>query len=208
MTQYREKTNSVPPSDLREILKRVGTCLEGVTNDGREDMPIKSLRASDILKLYDMVAGARQNTEKASVGLLTYPVLMAADILLYRTTHVPVGSDQVQHLNLARDIAQKFNHEYGSFFIIPEAILSDTARVMSLQDGTKKMSKSDPNDNTRINLTDSPEIIEKKIKKATADTRPFPSCEEEIVKPEVRNLISIYCALAGGFLIYRIAYPF
>ena len=142
---------------------------------------------------------AGSNKEKASVGLYTYPILMAADILVYQATHVPVGEDQKQHLELCRDIAIKFNNDYGKdFFNIPEPIIPDiSARVMSLRDGLKKMSKSDESDLSRINLTDSKEQIVQKIKKAKTDSEPI---NEDIFKEkskrfEAQNLISIYADL-------------
>lgn len=138
---------------------------------------------------------AGKNRESASLGLYAYPVLMAADILLYHATHVPVGEDQVQHLELARDIAGSFNRTFSTnFFAEPKAIITkETARIMSLRDGTKKMSKSDPSDFSRINMTDSADVITQKIKKATTD-----SIEgiyyDEANRPEVSNLLSIYAA--------------
>ena len=143
---------------------------------------------------------AGKNTERASVGLFSYPVLMAADILAYKATHVPVGADQKQHLELARDIALRFNSDFKveGFFTPPEPLIDSTAaRVMNLQDGSKKMSKSDPSDNSRINLTDSVDVIAKKMKKARTDTLPMPSHVDELKdRPEVNNLVSIYAAFA------------
>ena len=142
---------------------------------------------------------AGSNKEKASVGLYTYPVLMAADILVYQATHVPVGEDQKQHLELCRDIAIKFNNDYGKdFFNIPEPIIPDiSARVMSLRDGLKKMSKSDESDLSRINLTDSKEQIVQKIKKAKTDSEPINEdiFNEKSKRFEAQNLISIYADL-------------
>ena len=142
---------------------------------------------------------AGSNKEKASVGLYTYPVLMAADILVYQATHVPVGEDQKQHLELCRDIAIKFNNDYGKdFFNIPEPIIPDiSARVMSLRDGSKKMSKSDESDLSRINLTDSKEQIVQKIKKAKTDSEPINEdiFNEKSKRFEAQNLISIYADL-------------
>jgi tryptophanyl-tRNA synthetase len=136
---------------------------------------------------------AGKDKERASVGLFTYPILMAADILTYKATHVPVGDDQKQHLNLTRDIAEKFNHEYmAGYFPVPEAMHGNNSRVMSLQDAAKKMSKSDEDDKSRINLNDSNDEIIKKIRKATATTEPFPTSEEGILTPEIENLIGIY----------------
>jgi tryptophanyl-tRNA synthetase len=152
---------------------------------------------------------AGKHRENASVGLYAYPNLMAADILAYRATHVPVGEDQKQHLELARDIAQKFNvdfadscaeHGYADgFFPLPEPLIGQTgARIMSLRDGTKKMSKSDPSDMSRINLTDDADTIARKIRKAKTDPEPLPSEEEGLdARPEARNLIGIYAALSG-----------
>jgi tryptophanyl-tRNA synthetase len=141
-----------------------------------------------------------KHKERASVGLYTYPVLMAADILVYKATHVPVGEDQKQHLELARDIAQKFNNDFGAadFFPQPEPVITGTAtRVMSLRDGTKKMSKSDESDASRINLTDDAEAIAGKIRRAKTDPLPLPASKEELVgRPEAENLINIYAALA------------
>jgi len=147
---------------------------------------------------------AGKNRENASVGLYNYPVLMAADILAYRATHVPVGDDQKQHLELARDIAQKFNNDFGEhggadFFPLPEPLIMGPAtRVMSLRDGTKKMSKSDPSAMSRITLTDTPDDIAKKIRKAKTDPEPLPSEVEGLKdRPEADNLVGIYASLAG-----------
>jgi tryptophanyl-tRNA synthetase len=141
-----------------------------------------------------------KHKERSSVGLYTYPVLMAADILVYKATHVPVGEDQKQHLELARDIAQKFNNDFGvpDFFPLPEPVITGPAtRVMSLRDGTKKMSKTEESDNSRINLTDSAEVIAQKIRKAKTDPLPLPADKKEFEgRPEAENLINIYAALA------------
>ncbi|MEM0928785.1 MAG: tryptophan--tRNA ligase [Pseudomonadota bacterium] len=145
---------------------------------------------------------AGKDKEKASVGLYTYPILMAADILAYKGTHVPVGEDQKQHLELARDIAAKFNNDFGAedFFPLPEPMIQGAGtRVMSLRDGTAKMSKSDPSDLSRINLTDDADTIAKKFKKAKSDPDALPSEEEGLEgRPEARNLVNIYAALAGS----------
>jgi len=160
---------------------------------------------------------AGKDREKASVGLYSYPCLMAADILLYRATHVPVGEDQKQHIELARDVAQKFNVDYrdpittlarggetkrhdetiSSFFPLPEPLIGGTAmRIMSLRDGTKKMSKSDPSDLSRINLVDDADAIATKIRKAKTDPLPLPEiCAELEKRPEANNLVGIYAAL-------------
>ena len=144
---------------------------------------------------------AGKHAERMSVGLFDYPVLQAADILVYKGTHVPVGEDQKQHLELSRDIAQKFNNDYGApgFFPQPEPlIMGPGARVMSLRDGSKKMSKSDPSDLSRINMTDDADTIAKKIQKAKTDPLPLPGEEAELEKrPEADNLIGIYAALAS-----------
>ncbi len=153
---------------------------------------------------------AGKEKERASVGLYDYPVLMAADILVYHATHVPVGEDQKQHLELARDIAGKFNNDFrsqieaaghagGNFFPQPEPVITGPAtRVMSLRDGTKKMSKSDPSDMSRINLTDDADTIAKKVQKAKTDPQPLPSEEAGLEKrPEADNLVGIYAALSG-----------
>ncbi len=142
---------------------------------------------------------AGKDREKASIGLYAYPALMAADILAYHATHVPVGEDQKQHVELTRDIAAKFNHDYGTdFFPLPEPIIEGAAtRVMSLRDGTKKMSKSDPSDMSRINLTDDADTISQKIRKARTDPDPLPETIEELAgRSEALNLINIYAALA------------
>src|SRR6202040_3287506 len=153
---------------------------------------------------------AGKDRENASVGLYDYPVLMAADILLYRATHVPVGEDQKQHLELSRDIAQKFNNDFGDsirshgfsdglFFPQPEPLITGPAtRVMSLRDGTKKMSKSDSSDNSRINLIDDADTIAQKIRKAKTDPEPLPSEEKGLeTRPEADNLVGIFAALEG-----------
>ena len=141
-----------------------------------------------------------KHKERASVGLYTYPVLMAADILVYKATHVPVGEDQKQHLELARDIAQKFNNDFGvpDFFPQPEpVIIGPGTRVMSLRDGAKKMSKTDESDNSRINLTDSADTIAQKIRKAKTDPHPLPEDTKGLEgRLEAENLINIYAALS------------
>ncbi|MEI9965499.1 MAG: tryptophan--tRNA ligase [Caulobacteraceae bacterium] len=142
-----------------------------------------------------------KDKEGASVGLYTYPVLQAADILVYKATHVPVGEDQKQHLELTRDIAAKFNHDFEApgFFPLAEPLIQGPgARVMSLRDGRAKMSKSDPSDQSRINLLDAPEAIAQKIRKAKTDSEPLPETAEGLAgRPEADNLVGIYGALAG-----------
>ena len=143
---------------------------------------------------------AGKNAEKMSLGLYAYPSLMAADILVYKATHVPVGEDQKQHVELTRDIAAKFNHDFGvEYFPLTEPVIEGTAtRVMSLRDGTKKMSKSDPSDMSRINMTDDADTIARKIKKAKTDPEALPSELEWLEdRPEARNLLNIYAALKG-----------
>src|SRR5437879_4175981 len=152
---------------------------------------------------------AGKDRENASVGLFDYPVLMAADILLYLATLVPVGEDQKQHVELARDIAQKFNNDFGDsirrhghddvFFPHPEPLIQGPAtRVMSLRDGTKKMSKSDPSDQSRINLTDDADTIALKIRRAKTDPHPLPDEVKDLeARPEADNLVGIHAALAG-----------
>src|SRR4051812_41818889 len=153
---------------------------------------------------------AGKDRENASIGLYDYPVLMAADILVYRATHVPVGEDQKQHLELSRDIAQKFNNDFaesirghgfsdGLYFPQPEPLITGPAtRVMSLRDGTKKMSKSDPSDYSRINLTDDADTIAQKVRKAKTDPEPLPSEEKGLeARPEADNLVGIFAALSG-----------
>ena len=143
---------------------------------------------------------AGKNSENVSLGLFAYPSLMAADILTYKATLVPVGEDQKQHLELCRDIAIKFNNDYGvNFFPVVEPLIEGAAtRVMSLRDGTKKMSKSDPSDQSRINLTDDADTIAKKIRKAKTDPEPLPDTLDGLKdRPEARNLVNIYAALAG-----------
>ncbi len=142
---------------------------------------------------------AGKNREGASVGLFTYPVLQAADVLAYRATHVPVGEDQKQHLELARDIAAKFNADFEvDLFPLPDPLISAAApRIMSLRDGTAKMSKSDPSDMSRINLIDSDDLIAGKLRKARTDADPLPDNIGALTdRPEVRNLVTIYAALA------------
>ena len=145
---------------------------------------------------------AGKNREGASVALFTYPVLQAADVLLYQATHVPVGDDQKQHLELARDIAQKFNNDFGAgaeVFTLPDPIVPpEAARIMSLRDGSAKMSKSDPSDMSRINLTDDADTIMAKVKKAKTDPEPLPSDKGGLEgRPEAANLVAIFAAMAG-----------
>ncbi|HEX8841963.1 MAG TPA: tryptophan--tRNA ligase, partial [Sphingomicrobium sp.] len=144
---------------------------------------------------------AGKNKEGASVGLFTYPVLQAADILLYKATHVPVGEDQKQHIELTRDIALKFNNDFDvDLFVPPEPYIGGgtAARVMSLRDGRSKMSKTDPSDQSRVNLTDSDDTIAQKIRKAKTDPEPLPDSPEALEgRPEAANLVGIYGAVTG-----------
>jgi tryptophanyl-tRNA synthetase len=143
---------------------------------------------------------AGKNSEKASLGLFAYPALMAADILLYKATHVPVGDDQKQHLELTRDIGAKFNNDFGvEFFPITEPLIAgEAARIMSLRDGSKKMSSSDPSELSRISLTDDVDKIAKKIKKAKSDPEPLPSEVAGLEgRAEAKNLVGIFAALSG-----------
>ena len=142
-----------------------------------------------------------KHKERESVGLYAYPVLQAADILAYKATHVPVGEDQKQHLELARDIAQKFNHDFEApgFFPLPEALVEGPgARIMSLRDGRVKMSKSDPSDQSRINLDDSPDAIVAKVRKARTDPDPLPETVDGLAgRPEADNLVGLFAAFSG-----------
>jgi tryptophanyl-tRNA synthetase len=143
-----------------------------------------------------------KDKQRASLGLYGYPVLQAADVLIYQASHVPVGEDQKQHLELARDIAQKFNNDFGAedapIFTLPDPYIgASAARIMSLRDGNAKMSKSDPSDLSRINLADDNDTIARKIKKAKTDPAPLPATLAELAgRPEARNLLGIYAALA------------
>ena len=147
---------------------------------------------------------AGKDKEKASIGLYSYPILMAADILLYDTTHVPVGEDQKQHLELCRDIAQKFNNDYNvnDFLKVPNPLIQkEFSRIMSLKNGSKKMSKSDLSDQSRINLTDDKDLIVNKIKKAKTDPLPLPANIEGLTdRPEAKNLLGIYSSLTNSSL--------
>ena len=144
---------------------------------------------------------AGKNRENASVGLYAYPTLMAADIMLYKATHVPVGEDQKQHLELCRDIAQSFNSQFGVdlFPLVEPLIMGEATRVMSLRDGTKKMSKSDASDQSRINLTDAPDVIARKIRRARTDPDPLPAVADGLAdRAEADNLVTIYAALTNS----------
>ena len=209
MTQFREKTGTGPNEELNDAADKLADFLypqRETLLDRFMKTPIGSYAEleSSLRLILDTLQERRSHKEKASVGLYTYPVLQAADILLYQATHVPVGDDQKQHLNLAADIAQKFNHGHQHFdnrhpdkpFTIPQPLLAETgARVMNLRDGLSKMSKSDEDDNSRINLLDDADTIARKIKKATAHTNPVPDSVKELdTMPTVRNLVEIMAA--------------
>jgi len=203
------------PQELRESTREVTAALIAAGIDPQKNILFNQSQNPDHAQLawiFNCVARigwmnrmtqfkekAGKHRENASVGLYAYPVLMAADILAYKGTHVPVGEDQKQHLELARDIAQKFNSDYGvEFFPITKPLILGTAtRVMSLRDGSNKMSKSDPSDYSRINFTDGPDEIAKKIRKAKTDPDALPSEPKGLEgRPEAENLVGIYAALS------------
>ena len=202
------------PSELRTNTREVTAAFIAAGIDPKKNIIFNQSRNSDHTELtwvFNCVARlgwlnrmtqfkekAGKNRENASIGLYDYPVLMAADILAYKATHVPVGDDQKQHLELARDIAQKFNNDFGvDLFPLPEPIILGVAsRVMSLRNGTQKMSKSDPSEYSRINLNDGPDDIALKIRKAKTDPEPLPSEVAGLEnRPEAGNLVGIYAAL-------------
>ena len=203
------------PQNLRQSTLEVGACLMACGLSVENNILFNQSRNPDQAELgwyFNCVARmgwlnrmtqfkekAGKNRENASTGLFTYPNLMSADILAYKATHVPVGEDQKQHLELCRDIAQKFNNDYDcdDFFPLAEPqILGDATRVMSLRDGTKKMSKSDPSPASRIHLTDTVDDIAKKIRKATTDSDVLPTTPDGLQgRPEAKNLVTIYSAL-------------
>jgi tryptophanyl-tRNA synthetase len=214
------------PSELRQSTREVAAAFLAAGIDARKHVVFNQSQASGHARLawiLNCVARlgwlnrmtqfkekAGKDRENASVGLYAYPCLMAADILAYKATHVPVGEDQKQHIELARDIAQKFNNDFGvDFFPLPEPQIFGTAtRVMSLRDGTRKMSKSDPSDYSRINMNDDADTVALKIRKAKTDPEPLPgpeiltekgtpSDEIERARPEACNLLGIYAALAA-----------
>src|ERR1700720_3591481 len=212
------------PAQLRQNTREVTAAFLASGIDAKKNIVFNQSRVAEHAELawvFDCVARlgwlnrmtqfkekAGKDRENASIGLYNYPVLMAADILVYRATHVPVGDDQKQHLELARDIAQKFNNDFAhsihepgygeEFFRLPEPLIAGEAtRVMSLRDGSKKMSKSDTSDYSRINLTDDADAIAQKIRKAKTDPEPLPSEEAGLkARPEADNLVGIYAALA------------
>lgn len=214
-----------PPAELRTSIRQVTASYIAAGLDPKKSILFNQSQVAEHAELawvFNCVARlgwlnrmtqfkekAGKDREQASVGLYAYPNLMAADILAYRATHVPVGDDQKQHLELARDIAQKFNNDFrdeivaagfadGIFFPQPDPVITGPAtRVMSLRDGTKKMSKSDPSDLSRINLTDDADTIARKVQKAKTDTEAIPSEEKGFEgRPEAENLVGIYAALA------------
>lgn len=203
MTQYKEKagipkfaTEEVLGSLLnqRKALMRLAKNHSALSDDNLIEMLLESNQRSA-----EYIKNILTKSDSAKLGLYAYPVLMAADILGYHATHVPVGEDQKQHLELARDIAGAFNRAYGEeFFPLPEPLIMPTAaRIMSLRDGSKKMSKSDPSDYSRITLTDDADAIAKKIRKATTDSTPGVTYDP-VARPEVANLLTIYAALTDS----------
>lgn len=213
------------PDQLRDATRLVAACYVASGLDPKKSILFNQSQVSahaELAWIFNCVARlgwlnrmtqfkekAGKDKEKASVGLYAYPCLMAADILAYKATHVPVGDDQKQHIELSRDIAQKFNNDFrsaieskgvadGAFFPLPEPVITGPAtRVMSLRDGSKKMSKSDPSDLSRINLTDDADTIARKIKKAKTDPQGLPSERDGLKgRPEAENLVGIYAALA------------
>ena len=218
MVDLHAITDTLVHEDLREATRSVAACFMACGLDPRKSILFNQsqVRAhAELAWIFNCVVRlgwlnrmtqfkdkAGKNRENASAGLYTYPALMAADILVYRATHVPVGEDQKQHLELCRDIATKFNNDFDAedFFPITEPLIGGPApRVMSLRDGTKKMSKSDPSDMSRINMTDDADAIASKIRKARTDSDPLPSELEGLAeRAEARNLVGIYAALAGS----------
>ncbi len=203
------------PEDLRRSTREVAACLLAAGIDAKDSILFNQSQVhyhAELAWIFNCIARigwlnrmtqfkekAGKNRENATVGLYVYPNLMAADILAYKATHVPVGDDQKQHLELTRDIAQSFNSAYGvDFFPLTEPlILGAATRVMSLRDGSKKMSKSDPSDYSRINLTDPADEIAKKIRKARTDPEPLPDSVDGLKdRPEAENLMGIFAALA------------
>ena len=197
--EYLEITDN---KTLKKTKKNVIFCQSSVTGHSELAWIFNCVaRIGWLNRMTQFKEKAGSNKEKASVGLYSYPTLMAADILLYKATHVPVGEDQKQHLELCRDIAVKFNNDFNckDFFTLPEPIITkEVARIMSLKDGTKKMSKSDESEASRINLTDTEEEIVQKIKKAKTDNELIPDTESKLAdRPEARNLINIFSILSG-----------
>jgi tryptophanyl-tRNA synthetase len=212
MTQFKEKAQIAGEDMVQRAIdaalqvaqehdEKVGDTLERKLSklEYAKELGFKEALAFGFQSFIKQQKKLQENRDQANLGLFAYPVLMAADIIGYHATHVPVGEDQKQHLELARDIAGAFNRAYGEeFFPLPEPLIMPTAaRIMSLTDGTKKMSKSDPSDYSRITLMDDADAIAKKIKKAQTDSEPSLSYDPK-GRPSVANLISIYAALAGS----------
>ena len=201
MTQFKEKINAAKNDAVKQ--RQQAAKFLALILEGKEKGDALNISDKDLIKLSNIFEVAAKEEEKkfenANLGLYSYPVLMAADILAYKATHVPVGQDQKQHLELARDIAGAFNRAYKQeYFPLPEPLIQGTAtRVMSLRDGTKKMSKSDESDYSRINMTDDADTIAKKFQKAKSDMLDGITYDEA-ARPECSNLINIYAALAGG----------
>ncbi len=205
------------PGELRRNTREVAACLMAAGIDPKGSILFNQSQVgghAELAWIFNCVARlgwlnrmtqfkekAGKNRDNATAGLYVYPTLMAADILLYKATHVPVGEDQKQHLELTRDVAQSFNSYYGvEFFpIVEPLILGEATRVMSLRDGSKKMSKSESSDYSRINLTDDADAIERKIRRARTDPHPLPETRAELAgRPEAENLVGIYAALANS----------
>ena len=217
MVDLHAVTDTLVHTDLRDATRSVAACFMACGLDPKKSILFNQSQVpahAELAWLFSCVVRlgwlnrmtqfkdkAGKNRENASAGLYTYPALMAADILVYKATHVPVGEDQKQHLELCRDIAAKFNNDFGceDFFPITEPVIGGPApRVMSLRDGSKKMSKSDPSDMSRVNMTDDADAIANKIRKARTDPEPLPSEVEGLQeRAEARNLVGIYAALAG-----------
>jgi tryptophanyl-tRNA synthetase len=210
-------TIDVEPAQLRSNVREMAAALiaSGVDPDkatlfAQSDVPAHSqlawvlqctARIGWLNRMTQFKEKSGKSREGASVGLFTYPVLQAADVLAYRATHVPVGEDQKQHIELARDIAIKFNTDFDTeLFVAPEPYIgAGAARIMSLRDGRSKMSKSDPSDMSRINLTDSDDVVAQKIRKAKTDAEPLPGDPALLDgRPEARNLVAIYAEVTGG----------
>ncbi len=196
MTQFKDKSGLSNVDENHRLVKQIAADLREIAEetDNPSEKNVCTRKASGIIRKVEIEG--KKIRDKAYLGLYAYPVLMAADILLYKATHVPVGEDQKQHIELARDIAGAFNRAVDQeFFPLPEPVIQgDATRVMSLRDGRAKMSKSDPSDNSRINLTDDRDSIAKKFKKATTDSEAGISYDVE-KRPEVSNLLNIYAAL-------------
>jgi tryptophanyl-tRNA synthetase len=210
-------TVDVDPSQLRDNVREMAAALiaSGIdpaksTLFAQSDVPAHAqmawilqctARMGWLSRMTQFKEKSGKSREGASVGLFTYPVLQAADVLIYRATHVPVGEDQKQHIELARDIAIKFNTDFETeLFVAPEPYIGGgtAARVMSLRDGSAKMSKTDPSDMSRINLTDSDDMIAQKIRKARTDPAPLPETVEDLAaRPEAKNLVGIFAAITG-----------